>query len=301
MYNTIFPPLILLFSILFQPLHIDRTDVVETTEVVVFFEKPLRVAAKEIADIYGGLKAELEETLMLRFNFRPTVLLIKSRKTFERMAGSNLIVAFAIPQKRLIVIDYSSMKTHPFTLGTTLKHELCHLLLHHHIGRANLPKWLDEGVSQWVSDGMAEIIIDRKRSLLNEAILSGHYISINELTANFPEDKKSILLAYEESKSLVEFINSEFGRDGILNILKHLKDGYEVDAAIMKGLSIPIGELERRWHYHLRERTTWITFLAVNLYNILFFIAALITIYGFIRLLIRKRGYRDEDDPFILQ
>lgn len=280
----------------FHPVTAKQTGVIQTREVTVLFEKPLRPAAKEVADIYGRLKAELEKTLGWGLNFRPTVLLVKDRKTFEGMAGTDRIVAFAVPQKKLIVIDYSKMNTRPFTLGITLKHELCHLLLHHHIGSANLPRWLDEGISQWVSDGIAEIIMDTKRSPLKEATLSGNYIRMDELTESFPRDRRSLFLAYEQSKSLVEFMNSEFGTDQVLNILKHLKDGDEVAVAILKGLSIPFDELESRWHRHLRKRTTWFTYLSANLYVILFFLAALITIAGFIRLLIKKRRYEDEED-----
>lgn len=293
-FGKVFLSLFLLFIILFKPLYAQQLDVIQTNEVIILFEEPLRFAAKEVIDMYTGVKVELEETLQWRLNFRPTVLLVKNRKTFQRMAGSNLVVAFAIPQKRLVVIDYSKMNTHPFTLRIILKHELCHLLLHHYIKGANLPKWLDEGVAQWVSDGIAEIIMDKKQSVLSWATLSGNYISINELTANFPEDKKSLFLAYEESKSLVEYISGNFGRNGILNILKALKDGYEVDEAILKALSISFDELERRWHSHLRKRTTWLTYLASNLYGILFFLAALLTIYGYIRLLIKKRGKEDD-------
>jgi hypothetical protein len=292
----VFSYLFLLLIIFFQSLYAEQTGIIQTNDIIVLFEEPLRIAAKEVVDIYAGLKMELEETLRWRLNFSPTVLLIKNRKPFQRMAGSNIIVAFAIPKKNLVVIDYSKMNTHPFTLGITLKHELCHLLLHHHIRSTNLPKWLDEGISQWVSDGIAEIIMDKKQSVLKEAILSRNYISINKLKESFPEDKRSLLLAYEESKSLVEYIRSNFGRNGILNILKHLKDGYEVDVAILKSLSIPLDELESRWHSHLRKRTTWLTFMATNLYEILFFLGALITIYGFIRLLIKKKGYVDEED-----
>lgn len=283
--------LFILFIILFKPLYGEKTDIIQKKEVIVLFEKPLGFAAKEVADIYPRLKAELEKTLRWRLNFRPTVLLIKNRKAFQRMADSNLIVAFAIPQRKLVVIDYSKMNTYPFTLGTTLKHELCHLLLHHHVKRGNLPKWLDEGICQCVSSGIAEIIMDKKRSVLNEATLSGKYISIKDLTERFPEDEKVLLLAYEESKSLVEYIISKFGRNGILTILEHLKDGDEVDVAILKSLSISFDELERRWHNHLSKRITWFTYLGNNLYGILFFLAALITIYGFIRLLKKKRAH----------
>ena len=68
-----------------------------------------------------------------------------------------------------------------------------------------------------------------------------------------------------------------------LNILTHLKDGHAIDVAIQKSLSIPLDELERRWQSHLRKKTTWFTYLAANLYGILFFLGALITVWDTLR------------------
>ena len=106
------------------------------------------------------------------------------------MAGDPLVVAFAVPQRNLIVIDYSKMITHPLSLETTLKHELCHILLHEHIKTEILPRWLDEGLCQWASGGIGEIIMDQKRSRLNRAAFSREFIrqggsaGRNETSAN---------------------------------------------------------------------------------------------------------------------
>ncbi|MDY6856128.1 MAG: peptidase MA family metallohydrolase [Thermodesulfobacteriota bacterium] len=295
-----FSALFVLLIILFQAGNGQQIRLIETSEVVLLFEGPLRSAAKELTDIYPGVKKELEEIFRWKLNFRPTILLLNNKDSFHRIAGSDLIVAVAIPQRNIIVIDYPKMRTRPFAIRTTLKHELSHLLLHHYIKRTNLPKWLDEGISQWVSEGIAEIIIDGKRSFLNEAILSNRYLTLDELTARFPEDTNSLLLAYEQSKSFVDYISNTFGRNAILNILNHLRDGYGVDEAVLKGLSIPLDELEQTWHSHLRTSNTWITYISTNLYQFLFFITALITIYGFIRFVIKKRGYTDEDEETFL-
>jgi len=296
MYKNVFPILFVLIIILVQTGNAGQRSVIQTNEVALLFEEQLRNAAKEVVEMFPGVKMELEKTLGWRLGFRPTVLLINNSSILKRMDVSSLIVAVAIPQKNLIVIDHSKVRTPPFRIRTILKHELCHLLLHQYIPRENLPRWLDEGIAQWISDSMGEIIMDRKRSFLNEAILSENYLSINELTVSFPRDNKSLLLAYEESKSFIEYVNGKFGRQGVLDILKYLKMGYKVDAAVMKSLSIPLDELEKRWHGHLRKRTTWITYMTANLYEILFFLAALITIYGFVKLLIKKKHYKDEDD-----
>jgi hypothetical protein len=187
------------------------------------------------------------------------------------------------------------MNTKPFSLGPIIKHELCHLLLHDKIGKVMLPRWLDEGVSQWVSDGIAEIIMSRKGSILDGAVLSNRLLSLRRLDERFPRDEKSLLLAYEQSKSLVEFIIQEFGRKGLLDLLKHMEGGNEVELAILKSFSIPLDELQRRWQTHLKNSITWFTYLANNLYGILFFLAALITVAGFVRVVIKKRRYEDED------
>ena len=286
--------LILFFLLIALPESLLATQaVLQSEEVLVQFEKPLENAAKEVADIYPAVKAELENTFKWRLDFRPTVILIKDSKTFQKIVESSLIVAVAVPQKNLIVINNSKMNVHPFTLEITLKHELCHLMLHHHISEGNLPKWLNEGIAQWSSGGIAEIIMGESRDVLKQASLSGEFISLRELTDKFPEDERAVLLAYEESKSIVEYIIREFGASGLLQVLNHLKNGYDVDAAIFKGLSVPFYELENRWHDYLQKRTTWFTYFSNNLYNVLFFLAGLILTYGFIRFLLKKKAYKD--------
>jgi hypothetical protein len=247
-------------------------------------------------EIYPAVRAELEKTFEWKIDFRPKVVLVKELKTFKGMGGSDLIVAFAISKGNVIVIDNSKMKTHPFTMEVTLKHELCHLLLHHYIRGGNLPRWLNEGISQWVSGGITEIIIGENKDLLKQATLSGRFIRINELTERFPQDEKSLQLAYQESRSFVDYIYGEFGSGGILRILNHLRDGNKIDAAILESVSIPVDELENRWHDRLRKKFTWFTYLSNHLYQILFSLSAVILIYGFIRLLIRKKAYKDNGD-----
>ncbi|MCK5503829.1 MAG: hypothetical protein KAJ10_01630 [Thermodesulfovibrionia bacterium] len=275
-----------------------ETNIIENDEVIVQYERPLRTAAKHVMEIYPAVRAELEKTFEWKIDFRPKVVLVKDLKTFKGMGGSDLIVAFAISKGNVIVIDNSKMKTHPFTMEVTLKHELCHLFLHNYIRGGNLPRWLNEGISQWVSGAITEIIIGENKDLLKQATLSGRFIRINDLTERFPQDEKSLQLAYQESRSFVDYIYGEFGSGGILRILDLLRDGNKIDAAILESVSIPVDELENRWHDRLRKKFTWFTYLSNHLYQILFSLSAVILIYGFIRLLIRKKAYKDngEDD-----
>ena len=268
----------------------------ESDEIVVQCEEPLRSAAMDVFRIYPAVRGELEKTLGRGPSFRPVVRLVSTRDSFRRLVENDLVVALAVPKRDLIVIDYSRMNVHPLTLETTLKHELCHLQLHHRVPEGNLPRWLDEGICQWVTGGAAEIITDGSRSALKEAVLSNRFLSIDDMTARFPSGGREFLLAYEESESIVEYIGRESGRSAVVEMLKYLGEGRDIDQAVEKALGVSLSELEKKWRADLVKKRSWIAYLGGSLYELLFLLAAIITVCGFVRVMIRKRSYKDEEE-----
>jgi len=271
-------------------------NILENAQVAVQFEEQLRSAAKEVLSIYPAVRAELERTLGPDPKLRPVVRLMRTRDSFRKLVDNDLVVALAVPARNLIVIDYSRMNIHPLTLETTLKHELCHLQLHHRLREGNLPRWLDEGICQWVTGGTAEIVTDTSRSALKEAVLSNRFLSIDAMTANFPSGGRELLLAYEESESIVEYIGKEFGPSAVMDLLNQLSEGNDLDGAVEKALGVTLPELERKWRSHLVQKSSWIAYLSGSLYELLFLLAAIVTVCGFVRVMRRKRDYKDEED-----
>ena len=270
--------------------------ILETRELVVVYDAGLEQTAQQALAAYSVIKPELERSFQWRLDFRPTLVLLNDRKRFRQMAGHELVVAYALPKKKVVVIDHSKMNTSPFTLQTTFKHELCHLLLHHYIKDDNLPRWLDEGVCQWASDGLADIIMDAKRDLLPAAILSDTDFDLEKLQHQFPRDKNGLILAYEQSKSVLEYLNREYGSQAILDFLKLLQQGYDFKSAFEIRFATSFDVFEYQWRAHLKKNINWFTYLSIHLYEILFVSAALLTIFGFIRKIIRRRAYSQQED-----
>ena len=268
---------------------------VEGNETIIIFDDGLRPVAEKTVGIYHDLKAELEKTIGWKIDFKPAIVLIKDNNTFQKMSGSSLIAAYALPDQGVIVVDYSRMMTDPFTLEATIKHELCHLLLHDKIGAEKLPRWLEEGVAQWASGGLADIVME-KRSILNEAFRQNRLIGLKYLSNGFPDDGSMLMLAYAESKGFIEYMAQEKGAQGILNLLNLLKDGDDIDSAVMKTFSVSFGELEKGWHEDMGKSALWISILINNLYEILFSLAALALVYGFFRAWRRKKRYAEDED-----
>ncbi|MGD9359340.1 MAG: peptidase MA family metallohydrolase [Desulfobacterales bacterium] len=272
-----------------------QPSVMQNDHMTVAYEPPLEGAADELLRLYPELRQELEEKIGWQLDVRPQVVLVKDSRTFRKLSRNELFVAFAVPEKNLIVIDYSRMNRHPFSLRITFKHELCHLLLHRHIGYHHLAKWFEEGICQWASDGIGEIFIDRSRSGLNAAILSDGLLHLRQLTVNFPRDNASLVLAYEQSKSVVNYIERQHGKTAILDLLDHLRNDASMETAAIKSLGISIEKLEHDWRAHLESTPGWLVYFADNLYGILFFLAALLTILGFIRRMMRRKSWENED------
>lgn len=292
--KKIFLVIVICVVILGRFLSAAEVQVLHEKEYTILFEPSLDAAVREVADVYPEIKKDLERVFGWKLDLRPSVLLIRHREHFPGLAKNPLTVAYAVPEKDLIVIDYAKMNIHPFNIEITLKHELCHLLIHHHIKGHILPRWLDEGICQWASDGIGDIIMDQKRSLLNKAAFRGRFIRLSSLKQGFPDEKETLLLAYEESKSFVAYLIGRFGKEGILAVLASMKKGENVGAAVLKTFSVPLGTLEKQWHDSLRQQVTWFTYFSYHLYEILFALMALVAIYAFIRIVVRKRSYMEE-------
>ncbi|MBN1105524.1 MAG: hypothetical protein JXL84_19100 [Deltaproteobacteria bacterium] len=277
-----------------DPLFAETGRMMERNGLSVFFEEPLHGLAESAAEMYPVVLEEVEGKLGLSVPLAPTLVLVRDRGMFRQMVGDRPIVAFALPQRDLVVVDCTRVGKDPFALEETLKHELCHLMLHHYVAGREIPKWLDEGLAQWVSGGLGEVLRNQKRSLLQEAIMADRVLGIRALAGRFPRSRDPLLLAYEESEDFVAYMIRHYGTEGVLNVLDRLKEGEEWTLAVEKGIGISMDALEDGWHRQLQKRRSWFMFLSNHLYEILFFVAALGSAYGFFRAYRRKRAYLRE-------
>jgi Peptidase MA superfamily len=293
-----FKVLLLSFAFLFilpDPSRSQTFRLLKKQDLAIMYEESLSGGAEEAARLYPEAKRDVEARLGLKVVFMPSILLIKNSQAFQRIAGSSLVVAFAVPQENLMVIDHSRMNADPFSIEVTMKHELCHLLLHVYLGNRKIPRWFEEGIAQWVSEGISEIVLDQKKPQLNEAVLAGKIIPMKNLSQFFPGEREALVLAYEQSQSLVSYIIDTYGRESILSILRATKEGRDWEEAVRDSLGISYVDLEHGWLEHIKKRLTWFTYVANNLYQILFFLAAVASVVGFVRAYLRKRAYMREE------
>jgi len=294
---------LVLFLIFFQSFLIhealaEKYQALTTRSIRILYPQGLESAAKEVVAVYPDIKQDLENLFHWSLYPGTTVLLVADKNHFLRLSGRALIVAYAVPEKRLIVVDYSRIIKRPFNLRTTLKHEFCHLLIHAHISGEILPRWLDEGLCQWASGGIDEIMLHPGRSRLTRAILTNRLFRLQDLRDRFPGGDDGMILAYEQSKSYVTYLFNRFGKEQVMAVLERMKRGETLSIAMKTALSDSRENVEAEWRQSLKIKTSWLTMLASYLYEFLFVSMALITIIAFIRYRLRKKRLYTEEDDF---
>jgi TRAP-type C4-dicarboxylate transport system permease small subunit len=263
--------------------------------VVVSYEPRMQNAAAAVAAMYPRVKADLEEKTGWSVNFTPGVVLIRENRLFLQSAGSELVTAYAVPGRDLIVIDFAKMDRTPFDLQATLEHELCHLLVHRMVS-SDIPRWLDEGVAQWASGGIADIINPGEKDILRQAVISHTIIPLDALSAAFPSQPRDFILAYQESRSFIDFIVHGYGADKLRAVLHAMADHRTLPDALSAVLSVNIEALQEKWQARLLRTYSWPAYASDHIYWALFFAAALVTFIGYIRLIWRMKHYKDEEE-----
>jgi hypothetical protein len=294
MVKTIFMSAIICLLLL-QSTYAAQFEEIESNGVTIHYEEGLKSAAIEILKTMPSTREKIKSRVGLGPGIPFSIIIFKDRDSFVKEAGNDLMAAYALPERNRIVMDLSQMRVHPLNIELITMHEVTHLVLHYHIKREDLPKWFDEGVAEWVSD-ISDMINPNRKNVLKRAVIGRKVIPFYRLAHSFPADRSRFALAYEESRSMIEFIDNEYGEEALRSIIMRLSKGETFSEAVSNELSITFAELETIWLKDIDIRYTWIGYISNNIYWILFVFAGIIVVIGFIRLRWRIRNYRDEEE-----
>jgi hypothetical protein len=255
----------------------------------------LRPAALQAISIYPRMLTETQESLGVQLPERTVHLSVLNDEMFRSSSGTNQVMAYAVPSKNLIVMNYDALKADVLVLRATLKHEIAHLVIHAYAG-GDMHKWLDEGISQWASGGHSEIRQGGEGWPLSKAALTGRIIPLGSLVSSFPGDEARMRLAYSESLSAVDYMVSEYGANIIGKILRDAASGTDIRVSFYAHTGISLDDFTVAWETRLMRRASIMSFIKAHFYEVLFLLAALALAAGFMRNHYRIRTYRDPEE-----
>jgi tetratricopeptide (TPR) repeat protein len=169
------------------------------------------------------------------------VVLVYSEEAFQQVRQGPDWVAGLYDGK--IRIPFPRSPAAQATLKSTLIHEYTHAIIHDITGDL-CPVWLNEG--------LAEFEEARKRKpnlhLLEAAVSKGRLIPLSSLDSAFQSrDAQVAGLAYQQSYSLVTYLDQKYRFFRIRRMLDHLSQGKSIEDAFQAELRLSSSQLEQRW------------------------------------------------------
>ncbi len=126
-----------------------------------------------------------------------------------------------------------------------IPHEIMHILMY------TIVKEKYSAVPIWMNEGLASLAETRpnpdyQRALKN-AVKDNSLAPISTLCASFPQDASDAFLAYAQSASFVQFLQSKFGNNGLLELVNAYKDSYSCEEGVQASTGNSLSQLDYRW------------------------------------------------------
>jgi len=120
--------------------------------------------------------------------------------------------------------------------GTTLPHEMTHLVLHRFVG-GDIPLWFNEGLAEFEGIRVYRTYLKMRNYRLTnirDHVDPDHFITLKDLTSavDYPKDQEEVIAFYTESERLITFLYFQYGgMDRLMQFLKLQSQGAHFDSA----------------------------------------------------------------------
>jgi tetratricopeptide (TPR) repeat protein len=216
----------------------------------------IRMAAPEVA-VYGprvlALLRRAKATLVSKYGVelaKPTYIeIFADQKDFAvRTFGLPDVSGFlGVCFGRVVTANSPATSSSATNWESVLWHEYCHVVTLQ-MTKNKMPRWLSEGISVYEERQVNPAWGMRVDAKSREMLLGEDLVPVSTLSAAFlaPKSPRHLQFAYLQSSLVVEYIIGKFGLDKTRGILRDLRDGVEINAALAKNTA-PIDQLEKEF------------------------------------------------------
>lgn len=137
---------------------------------------------------------------------------------------------------------------------SVLWHEFCHVVTLQ-MTQNKMPRWLSEGISVYEERQANPSWGSGVNPRFREMLLGDELVPVGELSGAFlaPKTPLHLQFAYVQSSLVVEYIIERFGQDRLRAILRDLRTGMEINAALARNTA-PLPQIEKEFAAYARDR-----------------------------------------------
>lgn len=241
-----------------------------------------------IQTVYFAACKEIEEKLLLSAPNNVNVIVCNDGKEINAVAGHDLpswVLGVAISSRNIILINRQNLGILSNNLSSVLKHEVCHLYLGkwERSAKLNLPQWFNEGVCEWIS---GRLHFGHANQIFESAVWD-QIIPFSHLENGFPLDADKAALAYIQSRDMIDYIASEYGKGSISQIMYFFEKTKNFSVAVDEATGFYLEELEKHWIKSITPSFKWF-WRFTQLFS-LFTIMAILVFWAYMKQQKKKR------------
>ena len=161
----------------------------------------------------------------------------------------------AIPSRNMLVIPSGEGAGALSGDGLrTLRHEWAHLGLGQYLDGLRIPRWFNEGYSEWASGGFEAIDAWR----LRVGLALGRTPPMDSLALGWPSGREEARNAYLLAASAVTYLTEGSGERGLAIFLERWREGQAFEPALRETYGVTSGQFEEDWRAHVKARYGWL-------------------------------------------
>ena len=165
------------------------------------------------------------------------------------LAGHEWLGGQARPQLGVVLIAVPPGPEADLQLRRDLPHELTHLMVY----LAAYPRY--DAVPAWLDEGLATLNEAEPNPAqavaLQKALVAGQVPALETLCGTLPTDATAAMVAYAQSRGVVQQIVDAYGSTGIQALLAAYRDGSTCAGGVERGLNTTLTGLELKWRASL--------------------------------------------------
>ncbi len=228
------------------PHYVIRLDKGEAKLLRPYVEELLERSYKELAARY---KVELEGKIL--FELFPSMQDFSVRAVAHRfIPASGVTFAHVVA-----VVSPGGLPPGTHNYGRTIWHEIAHVITLEKT-KHRIPRWLTEGISVFEEQkGHPSWKRESDKDLM-DALSRGRLLPVRELDQGFskPRFPNQVMLSYYQGGLICEFVEAEWGMDGILKLLEGYRDAKPIDAIFKDGLDVTPEQFDRRFRVYAADQ-----------------------------------------------
>lgn len=274
---------------------------ISKNNIIVHYDKKNEKLAKHILEISENAGESVSLKTGIKYDKPLTIKISQSKNDFNSELGiKNLdIQGVAISDLGYVILNPDNIfKSSSDDIFKLLEHEFSHIFLGDYISHSSdlsFPRWLNEGIAQYVSGGMSELYSFSYQNSLQSAFIANKVLPFSLLINTFPGTRDNFTLAYAQSISMTQYLVDKYGEENLRVLINNIKKEENFYKAFSNTYSTEFNQIEREWLDEKRQSNYTIdyyfsTHIDAIINGLLVLSALLAFTVNFIRTRKRKRA-----------